>query len=1122
MKKFLLILFAALTTAAASAQGLVQGRVVDSNRDPISGVSVMLAGTRTGTTTDASGRYSLRIPATVPAKPAILFTHVGMEPFETPWNGETTVNATLFSATLTTQEVVVTGVGNLNVNEYTGSHVTLKVDSILNPAVQSLDAMLAGQVPGMVVTVPSMRAGAAPNIVIRGKSTLLGATEPLWVVDGIIQADVQRTVSWGDDFSQTEMDEYIGSAISWLNPMDVESITVLKDASATAIYGSRASNGVIVVTTKRGTEDKLSVNGSYNLSVGQKYNYGLYDLMNSQERINFSKQAYDAGAYYGKTPLPQMYTYEGMYNMFLQGRLSEADFIDQYRYLETVNTDWFDLLTRPSLNHSANISATGGTRAMNYVVSASYSDQQAAEKGNDNTRFTGRVGVDIKLSDRVRINTSITGSMSKTHGFAGSGIDPIGYGVGTSRAVPAYNPDGTLAFYQRHENYSYNSNTTTDGLPYNVLDDMRNTGSMVENPTMQANIDFKWEITPELEFQVVGGYSNNSRMSQSWMGEGSYYTMKNFRGYRMDSEHAIDSEYRNAAILKNGGVLVTDHLMARSFNVRNQLNYTRSFRDGDHRLTAMAMWEVSSTRNNSKHNTVYGYDKDRGERINPPTLPSELVPVGGATPPKGYLDTYDKYRTGAWGSIDHQTNMASLVAILAYTMNSKYVLNANFRNDWSNAFGQNANKRFNPAWSVGIMWRLGDEAFMDRVRPLISAANFRLSYGTQGNVGATTTSEMIMAYQPVHYIYDEPVSNIASIANPYLTWERTKAWNGGLDLGLFDNRVTLVVDGYTRLSNVGRRFYDTPENGGFQSMLTGTMIRNSGIEGSISITPLQTEKWKINLTANSGKNWNKIVKEANRDEASYDITKYITGQNENIIMEGYPLGAFWAYPYAGPDAEYGIPRFYNFEQGYNYLDPAGRKSVDYLRYAGTNISSVSAGLTLRVSYRNVTLTSQFTATLGGKNFLYNPYSTFDSYGARMPDPTGNISNDLLDRWTPDNKGSSMPGLYIVPDESQIPINVVDPTSPNGTDVNRYEMWGKSDVRVASMSALRCSRIGITWRIRPEKTAFLQDSGLRSLNFSAGVNNVFLLADKRWGGMDPDLGGDRKMPRSFSVGINLGF
>lgn len=256
-------------------------------------------------------------------------------------------------------EVVVTGYQSINRRDMVGSYTTVKAADIMMPAYNSIDQMLQGKIPGMVVVNSSSRIGSSPKITIRGTSTIFGNTDPLWVVDGIIQPDplpIDASSAVTED-----MKNLIGNQISWLNPADIETITVLKDASATAIYGSKASNGVIVITTKKGSAERTSIRYSTNLSFRARPNYGMFNFMNSKERIQFSKEAYDAGIRYQSDPLPQIYTYEGLMAMYNNRQISEENFMKQMEYLETCNTDWFDILCRNSVSHSHNLSITGGS-----------------------------------------------------------------------------------------------------------------------------------------------------------------------------------------------------------------------------------------------------------------------------------------------------------------------------------------------------------------------------------------------------------------------------------------------------------------------------------------------------------------------------------------------------------------------------------------------------------------------------------------------------------------------------------------------------------------------------------------------------------------------------------------
>ena len=420
----------------------ISGWIRDASGEALPGATVTVRGSKHGAIAGLDGHYTFNIPA----QEGLILTYsfIGMEKKTVRYTGKKTINVTLNSSSTEIDEVVVTGYQNIQRRDLVGSITTVKAKDILMPSYTTIDQMLQGRVAGMIVTNTSSRVGTAPKIQIRGTSTLLGNQDPLWVVDGIIQeAPLELNAS---SLMTEDLKNIIGNQISWLNPADIESISILKDASATAIYGSKASNGVIEITTKKNTTDRLSVNYTSNFVMGTRPNYRQFNYMNSKERVLFSQEAFNWGTPYGTEPIKQIYTYEGLLNMYLSHDISSEDFLAQRNVLETQNTDWFKLLTRRSFSHNHNISVSGGTNKYSYAASMGYSNSEGQEIGNDSERMTGRVAITIRPVQKLTINATINGSISTNNGFAG-GVNPMGYATTTNRSI---DPD---AYYQMKASY---------------------------------------------------------------------------------------------------------------------------------------------------------------------------------------------------------------------------------------------------------------------------------------------------------------------------------------------------------------------------------------------------------------------------------------------------------------------------------------------------------------------------------------------------------------------------------------------------------------------------------------------------------------------------------------------
>lgn len=1069
-------------------QTTVRGWIRDSNGEALPGATVVVRGSKTGAVAGLDGQYTFNIPD----QPGLVLTYsfIGMEKKTVKYTGKKVLNVTLSSSDAEIDEVVVTGYQNIQRRDLVGSITTVKADDIMMSSYTTIDKMLQGRVAGVMVTNSSSRVGTAPKIQIRGTSTLLGNQDPLWVIDGIIQEDPLELDA--SNLMTGDLADIIGNQISWLNPADIENISILKDASATAIYGSKASNGVIEITTKKNTTDRLSVNYSANFVIGSRPNYGQFNYMNSKERVQFSQEAFNWGTPYGSEPIKQPYTYEGLLQMYLQHDISQEEFLAQRGVLETQNTDWFKLLTQRSFSHNHNLSVSGGTNKFSYSASMGYSNSEGQEIGNSSERMTGRVAITLRPVQKLTINAAINGSVGTNKGFAG-GVDPLGYATTTNRCI---DPD---AYYQKNAQYNYNDGVKS--LSYNFINERDNSGSKSRSTHLSASLDLKWDILDWLTYEFTGGYTDSNSANESYTTERTYYIAQKYRGYDFNSVSPSSKEFKSA-LLPFGGEYYTNDSHAYSYNIQNKLQISKSF-NPDNRLNALIGIELRSSTNKSVGNTVWGYAPDRGEVIMTPTTLSSFEPITGSLQ-SGWGILQEMYN-GGWRRINQTDNYLSVFATFAYSLKNRYVVNANVRNDASNRFGQDTNHRFDPTYSFGFSWRASEERFIKENMKWLSSLNFRATYGIQGNALTRISPDLILNQGKIADVYNRYQSTISQIPNPNLSWERTHSWNIGVDLGLFD-MFYMNLEYYKRRSNAIIEM-ELPYEYGIDTMKrNGGIIHNRGIEYTLTFTPLQKRDYSLSVSLNASKNWN----EGGSTNIELKAANFLNGRSDVILKEGYPLSAFWSYSFAGLNGQTGEPQF-------NLLDvPAEERSssidpTTYLVYSGQKDPYFTGGLSLSFRYKMLTLNTSFSLLLGGKKRLTSPFSEF-SNSYYMPDPYSNVNRDLLDRWKEpgDEEHTIIPSLPRA-DASYIVL-------PNGESSYRIPLWEYSDAMVANASFLRCRNIGLSWQLKREwcKKMFVNNL---AINFN--LDNIFVIASKRFNGFDPELS-NSVMPRSYSLGINVGF
>ena len=1086
----------------------IVGNVTDLRKQPMPGVTIMVKGLTVGTATDMNGKYTLSLPE---MKNLILvYSFVGMESQEVKYTGQDTINIVLKEAVSEMDEVTVvsTGYSNVNRRDMVGAYTTVKVDDIMTAAYPTIDQMLQGRVAGMMVMNTSSRVGTSPKIRIRGTSTILGNQDPLWVVDGVIQPDPIPLNQ--NDLMVDDLKNILGNQISWLNPADIETVTVLKDASATAIYGSRAANGVIVITTKRGKQEGMTVNYNGTFSFRSRPHYGLFNLMNSQERIQFSREAFAAGAIYNEAPIASLNTYEGIMSMFYNKQITPQEAENAIHRLERTNTDWFDILTRNSFSHNHNLSVSGGSEKVIYNVSLGYSDQSGIEINNDAQNLSGRVNLGIRLHPKVHVDLSLVGSINKTWGYAAN-VSPLEYATETSRSVLAYNEDGSRHFQGIRTNYAYNENPVI--LGYNILNEIDHSYSLNKSSQINGNINFSWDILPWLKYEFVGGINNNIGTSEAYAGEQTYYIASTFRGYDFGSE-AYGSEKYKAAILPSGGELYNGSSDVQGWNIQNKITFSKTFQE-DHRLNVLIGTEVTSTKTANKSQKMFGYVKERGESVVKPTPLNELVPIGNRPAPG--LGLFEElYNGNGWLRNTLTANQFSIFATLAYSFKNRYVINASMRNDASNRFGQDQNKRFDPTYSFGASWNVAQEPWLQNISNIINQFNLRASYGIQGNAVNSISPELILRMDEIKPYYGDYMSKISRIPNPHLSWERTKTWNFGLDIQVI-RWISMNIEYYTKKSNNIVNQSIALEYGRVGTEVNGGRVVNSGVEYTLNITPIRTKDWAWTIGFNSSKNWNKAKTQSISEISLQD---YISGSSDKVLKEGFALSSFWSYDFKRLSSVDGSPEFNRLfqedaqgnilkgEDGAPLLKGVN-EYTDMLVYSGKMEPDFTGGLTTRLRWKGLTFGANFSLLLGAKKRLPNPYPNLGN----IPLSNVNLSKDLINRWKKpgDEAYTYIPGVYTGRIANYWRLQ-------DDRTYNMYQMWGESDIMVAKADFLRCQQISLTWTANDKICTKMR---VKSLSINAIMNNVFVVADKKFHGFDPELG-DSVQPKTYSFGITVGF
>lgn len=1056
--------------AGVKKNGKTVKGTVSSSRDgyPLVGAVIYVVGTNTKTFADRDGHFELD---NIADGTQLRVAYIGCK--SKTLAAKSNMFIALDDDETAIDEVVVTGYGNTAKGNFTGAASNVKVDNVLMAGASTIDQMLQGQVPGMLVQQETGMVGASAKVRVRGTSSLLGSQNPVWVVDGVVQRDPQPFNS--DDNTNFSVDadditKLAGNAISWLNPNDIETITVLKDASATAIYGSEAANGVIVITTKKAQSGKVAVSYSGDLSIGQRPSYGLYNQMNSAEMMQFSKEMYEDRVSYPSNILNVGYA--GLLKSYLDKQITKDEFDAGYSRMASQNTDWFSELFRNSVSHKHTVSVSGGSDRIQNRTSIGYNNEQGDAIGNSSTLFTAISNSTINLFDkRLVINVNLKGSARKVKGFA-YGTDPFNYAYNTSRVIPMYNADGSLYYHEKWADSESNAVPGKRSYLYNIKNELANTGSQSNTKMWGATVDLKWTIIPGLEYQGLMSYASTSTDTKQYATDKSFYIAA-IRGYDYGA-YANAAPETGYSPLPFGGLVETGLSDITSLTVRNALVFDRLLKER-HRLVAQLGIETNSVKTKGNNNTRYGYLYNRGETfVNPPMTYYS---------PTLQTDNYNDLAYGQASILNKVNNKLSEYFSLAYIYDDRYVLNLNGRMDASNRFGQDQNHKFEPTWSVGGKWRMASEKFM-RNQKIVNNFDLYASFGYQGNAVESVSPYLIAKDGGVNEYYNDYILTIKSLPYADLGWEKTKTYNIGLDAALLKGRLNFTFNYFRKISNVLSSRNIPRENGMENAIVDGGEMTNSGYDLVVTVVPIRTKDFTWQMSLNTSVTKNAI----NKNQRINTLSDYLDG---TAVVDGKPFSTFYSYKFKGLNDEDGTPEFAN-------MDVKDAESpLAYLVESGKYTPDFSGGLNMMFKYRNWSLYALFNVQWGGHSRLPALYDTSSNYG--VPTPEQNVSKDLIGRWRKPGDITTIPSIPT----SSAYINLPNTSQVASSEARLYDMYNNSDLRVANTDFIRCRSLSLSYDFTSSVLSALH---LSRLTLKASMTNPFLWArDKKWKGIDPETG-----------------
>lgn len=795
----------------------IKGIVVDSqSKVPLPGVGIKTKDGTKSTVTDGEGRFLIEIPVNTNA---LTFSSIGYESREFPLSQTTSsINIALVASEQHLDEVVVVGYGTQSKRAITGAVASINHEKFQDRSFSNVAQSLAGQLAGVNITQSQGAPGQSPNVRIRGTSSITAGTNPLYVVDGMPI----------ENFN-----------LNNINPQDIESVEVLKDASSAAIYGSRGANGVVLVTTKLGKPGATNVGFNYEYGI-QKVTRPI-ELMDAQQYIQYYVDAHNNGwinSGEGRSASDPNSVRTGPF------RIPE-DFTDPIKRAALGNgTDWQQVMFRTAPSHNAQLSVSGGTEKTQFLFSGNYLDQEAVLDQNYLKRLTLRSNIRQQVSEKfaVGLNLGITGVYDRTEGTEGKS-DVISLGLQSAPIFPIYNENGNLGFKDPNSEWYRFAQYSDLQLwhPYSLTRELHKQNKSFNTLGMAFA---EYEFLEGLKFKTsINANLLNTRFEMFWN---------------------KDQKYGYSSALPAQGNANSRFML--NWLSENTLNFSRQF--GDHNLDALLGYTVQKQR-------------DEYQALSAGNFPNNLVPTLNAGTVNGGT------------SLAYEWAMISYLGRVNYNYKNKYFLSAVLRRDGSSRFG--ANNRYGYFPSVSGGWVISDEDFFNP--KAINNLKLRMSYGATGN-NQIPNYGPIGLLGASNYVYGSDLATgliTTNIANADLRWERTNMLNVGIDMGLFSDRIRMSAEYYHSVTNDLLLNVPVPDITGFATQLSNVgKLRNQGFEFNLNSRNTDGSlKWSTDF--NFSLNRNKVL-QLGPGNAPLVYTDYVVQVKTEV---GQPISNFFGYVYEG-------------------------------------------------------------------------------------------------------------------------------------------------------------------------------------------------------------------------------